>query len=62
MNRYGKVAVLMGGDSTEREVSFLSGKAVLNSLIKSGVDAFAFDPLEEPLEKLKENNCDRAFN
>lgn len=62
MNKYGKVAVLMGGDSTEREVSFLSGKAVLNSLIKSGVNAFAFDPLEEPLEKLKEYNCDRAFN
>lgn len=62
MKKYGKVAVLMGGDSTEREVSFMSGKAVLASLLKSGVDAFAFDPLEEPLEKLKEYGCNAAFN
>ena len=33
-NKYGKVAVLMGGNTTEREVSFMSGKAILASLIK----------------------------
>lgn len=60
-NKYGKVAVLMGGNTTEREVSFMSGKAILASLIKSGVDAFAFDPAEEPLENLKEHGCDRAL-
>jgi D-alanine-D-alanine ligase len=58
---YGKVAVLMGGNTTEREVSFMSGNAILASLIKSGVDAFAFDPAEEPLENLKKYNCERAF-
>lgn len=59
--KYGRVAVLMGGDTTEREVSFMSGKAILASLIKSGVDAYAFDPKEEPLENLKQHGCDRAF-
>lgn len=58
---YGKVAVLMGGDTTEREVSFMSGKAILASLIKSGIDAFAFDPAEEPIENLKKYGCDRVF-
>ncbi len=60
-NKYGKVAILMGGNTTEREVSFMSGKAILASLIKSGVYAFAFDPAEEPLENLKKHGCDRAL-
>lgn len=60
-NQYGKVAVLMGGDTTEREISFISGNAVLESLLKSGVDAFAFDPAVEPLENLKKYGCTRAF-
>lgn len=60
-NKYGKVAVVMGGDTTEREVSFLSGNAILASLLKSGIDAIAFDPLEEPIENLKKYNVDKAF-
>ena len=48
----GKVAVLMGGRSAEREISLLSGNAVLAALKRQGVDAHAFDPAEQPLENL----------
>ena len=41
---FGKVAVLLGGDSTEREISLLSGNAVLAALPRRGVNAHAFDP------------------
>jgi len=50
---HGKVAVIMGGSSKEREVSLISGKAVLESLVKSGVDAHAFDPSLESIFELK---------
>jgi len=56
---FGKVAVLLGGDSAEREVSLDSGQAVLDALIKCGVDAHAFDPKVEDMSALK--NYDRAF-
>ena len=46
MSEFGKVAVLMGGPSAEREISFLSGNAVLKALIEKGIDAHAFDPAE----------------
>ncbi len=59
--KYGKVAVLMGGTTTEREVSLMSGKAILESLVKSGVDAFAFDPSVESLQCLKDYGTERAF-
>jgi len=39
VRKYGKVLVLMGGWSNEREISLISGKSVLDSLISSGVDA-----------------------
>src|SRR5258707_671466 len=42
---FGKVAVLLGGDSTEREISLLSGNAVLTALLRRGVNAHAFDPI-----------------
>ena len=42
--QFGKVAVLLGGNSAEREVSLRSGQAVLNALQNAGVDAIAFDP------------------
>lgn len=58
---FGKVAVLMGGSSAEREISFMSGKAVLAALLKSGVDAHAFDPAERPLWMLKEDGFQRVF-
>ena len=50
---YGKVAVMMGGDSAEREVSLKSGTAVLAALRSAGVDAHAFDPREKPLDALR---------
>ncbi len=56
---FGKVAVLMGGKSGEREISFKSGGAVLAALQAQGVDAQAFDPREKPLHDLE--SFDRVF-
>jgi|TARA_B110000008_G_scaffold142318_1_gene144009 D-alanine-D-alanine ligase len=56
---FGKVAVLMGGTSNERNISLESGKAVLKALHRSSIDASAIDPKIDGLEKLK--NFDRAF-
>ncbi len=56
----GKVAVLMGGASAEREVSLNSGEAVLNALLTSGVDAFKFDPADTPLHTLSTLKVDRV--
>ncbi|HTS21585.1 MAG TPA: D-alanine--D-alanine ligase [Casimicrobiaceae bacterium] len=61
MSEFGKVAVLMGGPSSEREISFLSGNAVLAALRSRGVDAHPFDPAERPLYELKAAGFDRAF-
>jgi D-alanine-D-alanine ligase len=61
MNEFGKVAVLMGGPSAEREISFLSGNAVLKALVDKGVEAHAFDPAERDLWTLREERFDRAF-
>jgi D-alanine-D-alanine ligase len=58
---FGKVAVLMGGRSAEREISLKSGTMVLDALKKSGVDAHAFDPRESGLDALKAQRFDRAF-
>ncbi len=58
---FGKVAVLMGGTSAEREISLLSGGAVLAALQKRGVDAHAFDPAERPLWELKSAGFERVF-
>lgn len=57
----GKVAVLFGGTSAEREVSIMSGTGVLQALQSAGVDAFAFDPAERPLEDLRVEGVDRCF-
>jgi D-alanine-D-alanine ligase len=57
----GKVAVLMGGDSAEREVSIMSGTGVLNALLSQGVDASAFDPAHSDLSELKSERFDRVF-
>jgi D-alanine-D-alanine ligase len=56
-----KVAVLMGGPSAEREISLISGKAVLAALRSRGVDAHAFDPAERELFDLKREGFQRAF-
>jgi D-alanine-D-alanine ligase len=58
---FGKVAVLLGGDSTEREISLLSGNAVLAALIRRGVNAHAFDPLNRPVQNLVSERFDRAW-
>jgi len=55
----GKVAVLMGGRSAEREISLKSGTAVLQALLDSGVQAFAFDPAKDKLADLSQ--ADVAF-
>ncbi len=57
----GKVAVLMGGLSAEREISLLSGQGVLQALRASGVDAHAFDPAQRDLSELKAEGFARCF-
>src|SRR5687768_15371568 len=57
----GKVAVLMGGKSAEREVSLMSGSGVLKALQSKGVDAHAFDPAERDLSELKKKGFRRCF-
>lgn len=59
MSEFGKVAVLFGGTSAEREVSLNSGSRVLAALQGQGIDAHAYDPAEQPLDALK--GYDRAF-
>ena len=57
----GKVAVLMGGSSAEREISLLSGNGVLAALRSQGVDAQAFDPAERDLVELRNEGFARCF-
>jgi len=58
---YGRVAVVMGGNSTEREISLQSGNAVLASLLRSGVDAVGIDTQNGLSELVKTKNIDRVF-
>ena len=58
---FGKVAVLFGGRSAEREISLLSGNAVLLALQEAGVDAHAFDPSQRDLHELRDEGFDRVF-
>lgn len=58
-SKFGKVAVLLGGKSAEREVSLDSGTAVLEALLRSGVNAEGFDPQERSITEL--TAYDRAF-
>ena len=57
----GKVAILMGGASAEREVSLMSGRGVLQALRSLGVDAHAFDPAERDLTELRREGFARCF-
>ena len=57
----GKVAVLMGGSSAEREVSLMSGSGVLQALRARGVDAHAFDPAERDMGALRQQGFARCF-
>ena len=61
MQNLGKVVVLLGGHSSEREVSLMSGQGVLKALREKGVDAHAFDPAREPVEALLAGGYGRAF-
>ena len=58
---FGKVAVLMGGDSSERDISLLSGNAVLAALKRRGVDAHAFDPRDRAVQDLVAEDFSRAW-
>ena len=58
---YGKVAVLLGGRSAEREISLMSGGGVLKALQAKGLDAHAFDPAERDLAELKRDGYARCF-
>jgi D-alanine-D-alanine ligase len=58
---HGKVAVLMGGRSAEREISLMSGVGVLKALRAKGVDAHAFDPAQRNLADLKGEGFERCF-
>ena len=63
MNKqFGKVAVLNGGFSSEREVSLDSGAAVLAALQSRGIDAHRFDPKEQDILQLKAQGFQVAFN
>lgn len=61
MNEFGKVAVLLGGPSAEREISLLSGNAILAALRSKEIDAHAFDPAERALYELKRDGFSRVF-
>lgn len=58
---FGKVAVLMGGRSAEREISLMSGRGVLTALLSQGIDAHAFDPAQRDLTDLKKEGFERCF-
>ena len=58
---YGKVAVLMGGVSAERDVSLMSGEGVLQALLSKGIDAHAFDPAHRDMSELKRDGFARCF-
>src|SRR5260364_171134 len=59
---FGKVAVLLGGASAEREVSLNSGRLALGALRARGVDAHPFDPAVQPVWQLKQEGVARVFN
>lgn len=58
---FGKVGVLFGGRSSEREVSIMSGTGILDALRTGGVDAYAFDPATQSLGELEAAQFDRVF-
>ena len=59
--KYGKVAVIMGGDSPERDVSLISGKFMLQALLEYNIDAYKFDPFEQSICELKSMRFDCAL-
>jgi D-alanine-D-alanine ligase len=61
MAKLGKVAVLMGGSSAERDISLMSGSGVLQALQGQGVDAQSFDPAQRDMSELKREGFQRCF-
>lgn len=61
MSEFGKVAVLFGGRSSEREISMQSGQNILAALLRQGIDAHGIDPDQHLAQKLIEGKFDRAF-
>ncbi|MDT8406269.1 MAG: D-alanine--D-alanine ligase [Methylococcales bacterium] len=61
-NTFGRVAVVMGGTAAEREISLISGKAVLAGLLNAGVEAFALDLAADMIGALTSVTYDRVFN
>lgn len=61
MQNLGRVVLLMGGVSSERDVSLMSGEGVLKALRSKGVDVTTFDPKTDSLDKLESGRFDRAF-
>ena len=59
--QFGKVAVLMGGQSAEREISLLSGQAVLDGLVRRGINAHGIDAGRDVLQQLADGAFDRVF-
>ena len=58
---FGKVAVLYGGTSSEREISLISGQAVINSLLRSGIEVVGIDTAQSLLSQLTQTSFDRVF-
>jgi D-alanine-D-alanine ligase len=61
MKDFGRVGVLLGGRSSEREISLMSGRAVLEALRSRGVDAHAFDPYMQSVSELERSGFERVF-
>lgn len=61
MRCFGKVAVLLGGNSGERSVSLKSGEEIYQAMVRSGIDAVKIDPIDDVVKQLKEQNIERAF-
>ncbi len=62
IEKLGRVAVVMGGSSAEREVSLKSGRAVLSALLEAGVDAVGIDAANDLIGQLQRQGIDRVFN
>ncbi|MFN3233985.1 MAG: D-alanine--D-alanine ligase [Gammaproteobacteria bacterium] len=58
---FGRVAVLMGGMTPERDISLMTGKQITESLQRQGVDAFAIDLKDNPIQQIQDAKCDRVF-
>lgn len=61
MTKFGRVGVLYGGNSSEREISLLSGDAIFNALQNQGVDTVAIDVKQHPIEMISKANLDHVF-